>query len=721
METRRLPVEVITYILSFLPIADRKEASLVNHTWYFAAQDSLRQENVLYNIPATSASLAAIESLARRRVSCISLTSLDSSTVSRDVIQAVSCHLGPHLQSLCLRGSSLTETSFVHLLLACPCLSSLDLSGCNSLFMSGTLLSKPETISQAQRALTNLRELNLAGLRYLSDLSFNRLTGCAPRLARLSLARCHLTFEFDPYRGSSNYNSSALLSFRNLLRFLKERASSLRALDLSGTSITSPAMRSLVQVEGLRLRELVLQNCRDLSNEAIGLLCTHQPHLTALDLTGCSELSDRAALAVSAGLRALQSLCLGKLQRLTDRGLLGIAELRSLQRLDLSECSLVSGSELVKVCSAPELRPNLASLSFAFCSLLRDSSVLSLARSLSPSLRVLDLSSCVSITNVSIQAIASHLPRLTVLRLAWCKELTDWGLLGVEEPGEERNHGRENLEQDPKVLSDSAWNESRKRHRASLQALGQLQELDLMACSKLTDRSITKVIRLPALRRLSLSLLPELTDASLVAVARGCQSLEQLSMSHCGKLTDKGFVEAASSLRRLQHLVISGCSQLTGQTKLCAASLCLPPEHTGLCFTPRPSWGPRPTSDSTKAARGAFTRRCGQCSNKTLEFKQPPALCCCAVPQPTLCQHCLRGVRRGCDAAVTASALNQAPAQGAQRNRAGNPTPPLRKQAVGFSVQVFIAPVLGGGRDLFSALSSPRAGPVLRQSGRLVP
>ncbi|XP_032644369.1 uncharacterized protein LOC116829594 isoform X2 [Chelonoidis abingdonii] len=562
MEMRRLPMEVITYILSFLPIADRKEASLVNHTWYFAAQDSLRQENILYNIPATSASLAAIESLARRRVSCISLTSLDSSTVSRDVIQAVSCHLGPHLQSLCLRGSSLTETSFMHLLLACPCLSSLDLSGCNSLFMSGTLLSKPESIGQAQRALTNLQELNLAGLRYLSDLSFNRLTGCAPRLARLSLARCHLTFEFDPYHGSSNYNSSALLSFRNLLRFLKERASSLRALDLSGTSITSPVMRSLVQVEGLCLRELVLQNCRDLSNEAIGLLCTHQPHLTALDLTGCSELSDWAALAVSAGLRALQSLCLGKLQRLTDRGFLGFAELRSLQRLDLSECSLVSGSELVKVCSAPELRPNLVSLSFAFCCLLRDSSVLSLARSLSPSLRVLDLSSCVSITNVSIQAIASHLPRLTVLRLAWCRELTDWGLLGVEE----RNHRRENLEQDPKVLSDSAWNESWKQHRASLQALEQLQELNLMACSKLTDCSITKVIHFPALRRLSLSLLPELTDASLVAVARGCQSLEQLSMSHCGKLTDKGFIEAASSLRRLQHLVISGCSQLTGRT-----------------------------------------------------------------------------------------------------------------------------------------------------------
>uniref|UniRef100_A0A8C8S195 Leucine-rich repeat-containing protein 29 n=1 Tax=Pelusios castaneus TaxID=367368 RepID=A0A8C8S195_9SAUR len=371
----RLPFsfQVITYILSFLPIADRKEAFLVNHTWYLAAQDSLRQ--VKPTPPAALIrvvpSLAAIESLARRHVSCVSLTNLDGSTISRDVIQAVSCHLGQHLRSLSLRGSSLTETSFMHLLLACPCLSSLDLSGCNCLFMSGMLLSKPETIDQAQRALANLQELNLSSLRYLSDLSFNRLTGCMSRLARLSLARCHIIFEFDPYHGSSNYNSSALLSFRNLLSFLKEKASSIRALDLSGTSISLQAMRSLVQVEGLHLQEFTLQNCRDLSNEAVSLLCVYQPQLTSLDLTGCSELSDWAVLAVSAGLPALGSLRLGKLQRLTDGGFVRIAELRSLQKLDVSECSRVSGSELVKACSSPELRPNVASLSFAFCSLLQ--------------------------------------------------------------------------------------------------------------------------------------------------------------------------------------------------------------------------------------------------------------------------------------------------------------------------------------------------------------
>ncbi|KYO29476.1 leucine-rich repeat-containing protein 29 isoform B [Alligator mississippiensis] len=532
MESAALPVEIVTYILSFLPITDKKEAALVNRIWYFAARDSLCQDNIAYNIPVSSTSLSTIASLGRSRVCCISLPNLDSSTISRDVIN------------------------------------------CNSLFMSGTLLSKPETMPQAQKALAYLQELNLSGLRYLSDLSFNRLVSCMPHLTKLSLARCHITFEFDPYHGSSHYNSSCILSFRNLQCFLKEQASSLQALDLSGTSITAQAMKSLVQIEKLHLQELVLQNCQDLTNEAVSFLCKHQPSLTLLDISSCSELSDQAVLAVSTSLQALQNLRLGKIHRLTDGAFEHFGQLRSLQNLDISECSLVSGNKLVKAFSHPELQPKLVSLSFAFCSLLRDSSVLSLARTLSSSLRVLDLSSCVSLTNISIQAISSHFTHLMVLRMAWCRELTDWGLLGIEEPQQAPDCGREALEQIPKVLTDSDWQESQKKYRASLQALHYLQELDLMACHKLTDMSITKVICFPELRRLSLSLVHEITDSSLVAIARGCRNLEHLSLSHCGNLTDGGFMEAASYLRRLQRLNISGCNQLTYQTLLAIGKEC---------------------------------------------------------------------------------------------------------------------------------------------------
>lgn len=63
--------------------------------------------------------------------------------------------------------------------------------------------------------------------------------------------------------------------------------------------------------------------------------------------------------------------------------------------------------------------------------------MLSLIPALGSSLRVLDLSSCVALTNRTLQAICTYLTPLSVLRLAWCKELRDWGLLGLGEPPEE--------------------------------------------------------------------------------------------------------------------------------------------------------------------------------------------------------------------------------------------------------------------------------------------
>uniref|UniRef100_A0A667HN53 F-box domain-containing protein n=1 Tax=Lynx canadensis TaxID=61383 RepID=A0A667HN53_LYNCA len=38
-----LPQEMLTYILSFLPLSDQKEASLVSRAWYCAAQNALRE------------------------------------------------------------------------------------------------------------------------------------------------------------------------------------------------------------------------------------------------------------------------------------------------------------------------------------------------------------------------------------------------------------------------------------------------------------------------------------------------------------------------------------------------------------------------------------------------------------------------------------------------------------------------------------------------------
>ncbi|KAL4685393.1 hypothetical protein H8959_000990 [Pygathrix nigripes] len=559
-----LPLEMLTYILSFLPLSDQKEASLVSWAWYRAAQNALRETDVRYNIPVSSASLSAIKSLGLRGICCISLTNVDGSPASYQVLQSVAYHLGPHLQSLSLGGGSPTEASFVALILGCPALCVLDLSGCNSLFTSGTLLAQPEMAQSVRQALSGLRELNLAGLRDLADLSFNRLSSCAPSLERLSLAYCHLTFELGPARGSISPQDSSpsRFSFRNLLRFVQERAGRLCALDLSGTGLPPEALQALGQVAGLQLQELSLHSCRDLSTEAVATLCFQQPGLTSLDLSGCSELTDGALLAVSRGLRHLRRLSLGKLQRLTDAGCTALGGLRELQSLNMAECCLVRGRELAQALGSVHGAPSqLASLSLAHCSSLKDASVLSMIPALGLSLRVLDLSSCVALTNRTLQAIGTYLTHLSVLHLAWCRELCDWGLLGLEEPVQ-GTQPRPELEHQASGTKDPCP----EPQGPSLLMLRALQELDLTACSKLTDASLAKVLQFPQLRQLSLSLLPELTDKGLVAVARGCPSLEHLALSHCSRVSDKGWAQAASSWPRLQHLNLSSCSQLTEQT-----------------------------------------------------------------------------------------------------------------------------------------------------------
>ncbi|XP_006863667.1 PREDICTED: leucine-rich repeat-containing protein 29 [Chrysochloris asiatica] len=231
-----------------------------------------------------------------------------------------------------------------------------------------------------------------------------------------------------------------------------------------------------------------------------------QPGLTSLDLSGCSELADGALLAVSRGLRHLQNLSLRRLQRLTDTGCKALGGLRELRSLDLAECCLVSGRELAQALgSTCRASPPLASLSLAYCSLLKVS-----------------------------------MPPLAFLH-------RDSGLaMGAFFP--------------------QPCPEQQQAAGPSLLVLRALQELDLTACCQLTDASLAKVLQFPQLRRLSLSLLPAFTDMGLVAVARGCPSLEHLALSHCSLLSDEGWAQAASFWPRLRHLTLSSCSQLTEQT-----------------------------------------------------------------------------------------------------------------------------------------------------------
>ncbi|XP_044049026.1 F-box/LRR-repeat protein 2 isoform X3 [Siniperca chuatsi] len=511
--------------------------------------------------------------------------------MSRSLLLEVGLCLGSKLESLALPGGSITEASLLALLPRLTSLRRLDLRGLDSLFMSGAFLSREEHRQQVRSALCGLEELDLSDLRYLSDLTFNRLTGCTPRLRRLSLAGCHIAFEFDPYRGcpvGAVEDSSALLSLRNLRRLLTEQKSTLVALDLSRTSITPESLRTIAQVQDLVLEELCLHGCKELTDYSVEVLVKHQPSLQRLDISACTELTNRSVEAIARGLKSLTHLSLSRDWRITEKGLTDLLSVSSLRSLDLSECLHVSGTEIVKgLTGSSATRAQLEMLSLKSCTYIRDLAVLSLTQLFGDTLRELDLTSCVNVTDLSVRAIATYLQRLVVLRLGWCKEVTDWGLLGMVEttkcePDQEmgdkgprftRTFGNMGFFKPPrlpferpKLVTQNDLEQFKQLAGASLLALNRLRELDLTACPKLTDSSITQVVRYPDLHRLSLSMLPEITDASLMSVAWHCRSLTSLALSHCPGISDRGVAQAAPYLHRLQHLYLSCCNNITDRS-----------------------------------------------------------------------------------------------------------------------------------------------------------
>ena len=128
---------------------------------------------------------------------------------------------------------------------------------------------------------------------------------------------------------------------------------------------------------------------------------------TALDLSGCSSLSD---VSVLSDLKSLTNLNLSRCNSLSDVSVL--SDLKSLTDLNLSRCYSLSDVSVLS-----DLK-SLTDLNLSYCNSLSDVSVLSDLKSLTD----LDLSDCSSLSDVSV---LSDLKSLTALFMANCPKIDD--------------------------------------------------------------------------------------------------------------------------------------------------------------------------------------------------------------------------------------------------------------------------------------------------------
>mmetsp|Transcript_13724 Transcript_13724/g.35258 ORF Transcript_13724/g.35258 Transcript_13724/m.35258 type:complete len:242 (+) Transcript_13724:175-900(+) len=231
-----------------------------------------------------------------------------------------------------------------------------------------------------------------------------------------------------------------------------------------------------------------------------------------------------------------------------------------------------------------------------------------------PALTSLDVSGCRNLSNGGLRDLAASRPGLRHLRLAWCREITSSGLLGLSPLTELRSLALDEVKQ------------VRDEGVASLVALSSLTSLSLRWCRRVGDAGVAPLAALaPTLTSLHLDGCLALGDAAFAAIAqlRRLTALDAASTA----VTDAG-VARLGALPALVTLSLANCGGVTA-TSLPA----LPP-----------------------SLRSLNLARCG-----ALDAVQPDALACLAhLAQLNLlyCRPSLRAAIAGLHAANPAMEIH---------------------------------------------------------------
>jgi len=163
-----------------------------------------------------------------------------------------------------------------------------------------------------------------------------------------------------------------------------------------------PVTRLLAK--GQSLRELRLAGCDVIDDAAFLSLPVNRTyeHLRILDLTSCSELTDRAVEKIIDVAPRLRNLVLAKCRRITDAAVYSIARLgKNLHYVHLGHCGHITDDavkRLVQACN------RIRYIDLGCCIHLTDESVTKLATL--PKLKRIGLVKCANITDESVLALA---------------------------------------------------------------------------------------------------------------------------------------------------------------------------------------------------------------------------------------------------------------------------------------------------------------------------
>ncbi|RDX58336.1 F-box/LRR-repeat protein 3, partial [Mucuna pruriens] len=439
----------------------------------------------------------------------------------------------------------------------CPCVDDATLkalslawnSSLRSIDLSRTRLFSHVGLSALTLNCTCLVEIDLSNRPDLTDLAANAIAQ-AVNLERLCLGRCKSITDLGIGCVAVRCSKLKHVGLRWCIRvtdfgagLIAIKCKEIRTLDLSYLPITEKCLHHILQLK--HLEDLVLEHCLGIEDHGLATLEASCNSMKMLNLTKCQNISHIGIASLTNGAQNLEKLILSSSLVVTTDLAKCLKSFPRLQLVKLDGClGTTSGLKAIG-----NLCASLKELNLSKCVGVTDESLSFLVRT-HKDLEKLDITCCHKITHASISGLTNSCSRLTSLRMESCSLVSREGFLFIG-----RCQLLEELDVTDTEIDDQGL--------LSISRCTKLSSLKLGICLMITDNGLKHIASsCSELKHLDLYRSSRITDEGIVAIGLGCPSLEVINIAYNSNITDTSLV-FLSKCQKLRTLEIRGCTRIS--------------------------------------------------------------------------------------------------------------------------------------------------------------
>ncbi|KAL5125182.1 F-box/LRR-repeat protein 3 [Glycine soja] len=408
----------------------------------------------------------------------------------------------------------------------CTCLVEIDLS------------NRPDLTDLAAKAIAeavNLERLCLGRCKGITDLGIGCVAVRCSRLRHVGLRWCIRVTDFG-------------------VGLIAIKCKEIRSLDLSYLPITEKCLHHILQLE--HLEDLVLEHCLGIEDHGLATLQASCKSMKMLNLSKCQNIGHIGIASLTSGAHNLEKLILSSSLSVTTDLAKCLQSFPRLRSVKLDSClGTKSGLKAIG-----NLGASLKELNLSKCVGVTDENLPFLVQT-HKDLEKLDITCCHTITHASISSLTNSCLRITSLRMESCSLVSREGFLFI---------GRCQLLEELDVTDTEIDDQGLQ----SISRCTKLSCLKLGICLMITDDGLKHIASsCSKLKHLDLYRSSRITDEGIVAAALGCPSLEVVNIAYNNNITDTS-LESFSKCQKLRTLEIRGCPRISPKGLSNIASKC---------------------------------------------------------------------------------------------------------------------------------------------------